>query len=155
MRRGGGSPPPSQLAGLIRVSCHRGKLRQTKVPVQKQQTNEKTEKPEREPKNIETQPFGRPVAHPFRSLCANLWSTRWILHEYLPISNFPTSEVTQNWVESSVKSLGDFAEWRHNSLRMRASFVYNRESCMLERDSSKFFYARSKKTALVFWGHEG
>ena len=53
-RRGGGSPTASQLAELICVSCHRGKLRWTKVPVQKQQTNKKTEKPKREPKNIET-----------------------------------------------------------------------------------------------------
>ena len=37
--RGGGSPPASQLAELFWVSCHLGKLRRTKVPVQKQQTN--------------------------------------------------------------------------------------------------------------------
>ena len=43
-------PPASQLAELIWVSCHRGKLRWTKVPVKKQQTNQKTEKPERDPK---------------------------------------------------------------------------------------------------------
>ena len=54
MRRGGGSPPASQLAELIWDSCHRGKLWQTKVPVQKQQTNKKQKKSPKGTKNIET-----------------------------------------------------------------------------------------------------
>ena len=44
MRRGGGSPPARQLAELIWVSCHWGKLRQTKVPVQKQETTKRKQK---------------------------------------------------------------------------------------------------------------
>ena len=54
MRRGGGSPPASQLAELILISCHCGKLRRTKVPVQKQQTNKKQKSPKGNQKNIET-----------------------------------------------------------------------------------------------------
>ena len=44
LRTGGGSPPASQQAELISISCHRGKLRRTKVPLQKQQTNKKQKK---------------------------------------------------------------------------------------------------------------
>ena len=54
MRSGGGSPPASQLAELIWVNCHRGKLRWTKVPVQKHQINKKQKSPKGNQKNIET-----------------------------------------------------------------------------------------------------
>ena len=58
MRRGGGSPPASQLAELIWVSCHHRKLRRAKVPVQKQQTNKKQKSPKGNQKPVTRECMG-------------------------------------------------------------------------------------------------